>query len=139
MPTLAALSPPGGAAEPAYGSGLYLPRLVREAEPGRTPAVAHVLALCDVLLARRGDPVVRLNRVVALAEVAGADAALDELQAMSGCALRDFLPHHAVRADLLRRVGRIGAARAAYDAALALDPAPAERLWLQRRRDLVAP
>jgi RNA polymerase sigma-70 factor, ECF subfamily len=98
-----------------------------------------VLALYDVLLARRGDPAVRLNRVVALAEVAGVDAALDELQAVSGCALTDFLSYRAVRADLLRRVGRIGEARAAYDAALALDPAVAEWLWLQRRRDLVAP
>jgi len=40
-----------------------------------------------------------------------------------------------VRADLLRRLGRIEEARTAYDAALALDATSAERLWLTSRRD----
>ncbi|HJS85039.1 MAG TPA: DUF6596 domain-containing protein, partial [Acetobacteraceae bacterium] len=101
------------------------------AEPPPWPAV---LALYGALLAHRDDPVVRLNRAVALAEVAGATAALDEVEAMRGRLLRDFLPYHAVRADLLRRVGRTEEARSAYAAALALDPAPAERLWLERQR-----
>jgi len=39
-----------------------------------------------------------------------------------------------VRADLLARLGRSGEALEAYDRALALGPAPAERLWLERRR-----
>ncbi|MBV8869608.1 MAG: sigma-70 family RNA polymerase sigma factor [Acetobacteraceae bacterium] len=103
------------------------------------PPWREVLTLYDALLACRDDSVVRLNRAVALAEVAGPGAALEAVEAMSGCALRDFLPYQAVRADLLRRVGLIGEARAAYDAALALGPAPAERLWLRRRADRVAP
>ena len=52
--------------------------------------------------------------------------------------LAHFLPFHAVRADLLRRSGRKDEALAAYGRALALEPAPAERSWLERRRDDLA-
>ncbi|ETT28363.1 hypothetical protein RR21198_6026, partial [Rhodococcus rhodochrous ATCC 21198] len=41
---------------------------------------------------------------------------------------------HAVRADMLRRLGRIPEATAAYDAALARTANAAERGFLQRRR-----
>ena len=102
------------------------------AEP---PPWRQVLALYDALLAQRDDPIVRLNRAVALAEVMGAEAALREVDALSGDTLKSFLPYHAVRADLLRRLGRSAEARAAYDAALALEPTSAERLWLMLRRD----
>jgi len=102
------------------------------AEPAPWPAVLYLYA---ALLAHRDDPVVRLNRAVALAEVAGSQVALDEIEALDGGALASFSPYHAIRADLLRRAGRIGEARAAYEATLALGPAPAERLWLQRRKD----
>jgi RNA polymerase sigma-70 factor (ECF subfamily) len=95
---------------------------------------ARVLALYDLLLERRDDPIVRLNRTVALAEVAGIEAAMRELASLDADALESFLPYHAVRADLLRRSGRAQEARAAYDTALALGPAPAERLWLERQR-----
>ena len=94
---------------------------------------ATVLALYDALLTRRDDAVVRLNRAVALAEVEGAPAALAEVDALDGEALAGFAAYQAVRADLLRRVGRPGEAAQALRAALALDPAPAERLWLERR------
>jgi RNA polymerase sigma-70 factor (ECF subfamily) len=43
-----------------------------------------------------------------------------------------------VRADLLVRLDRGDVAVAAYDRALALDPAPAERLWLEQRRGQAA-
>jgi RNA polymerase sigma-70 factor (ECF subfamily) len=93
----------------------------------------QVLRLYDALLGVRDDPVVRLNRAVALAEVAGVAAALREVEAFDGAALANFLPYHAVRADLLSRSGQVAAARSAYAAALALDPPPAERLWLEQR------
>lgn len=99
-------------------------------EPAPWPAV---LAAYDVLLSHRDDAIIRLNRAVALAEVKGPAAALAELDRLGGPALDQFLPYHAVRADLLRRLGRIVEARAAYQAALSLDPAPAERLWLLSR------
>ncbi|GGC86537.1 RNA polymerase sigma factor [Chelatococcus reniformis] len=99
------------------------------------PPWTAVLTLYDLLLTCRDDPIVRLNRAVALAEVDGPAAALAEIEALPAQGLDRFLPYHAVRADLLRRLGRLGEARAAYTAALALGPGPAERLWLTRRRD----
>jgi RNA polymerase sigma-70 factor (ECF subfamily) len=95
----------------------------------------QVLAAYDALLERRDDAVIRLNRAVALAEVAGVEAAFEEVSRLDGAALASFPPYHAVRADLLRRLGRAKDALAAYDAALALDPGPAEKLWLTRRRN----
>lgn len=106
------------------------------AEPAPWP---QVLALYDVLLEQRDDAVVRLNRAVALAEVAGAQAALDEIDALDAAALVQFLPYHAVRADVLRRLGRVDDSRAAYDAALALGPTLAERNWLERQRAAAQP
>jgi len=92
-----------------------------------------VLALYDAILRLRDDSVVRINRAVALAEVVGAESALNEIQALDARALAEFPPFHAVRADLLRRLGRTEDARAAYLRVLALDPAPAERLWLEQQ------
>lgn len=101
------------------------------AEPPRWGAV---LRLYDALLDWRDDAVVRLNRAVVLAEVAGPQAALVEVETLDPAGLTDFAPFHALRADLLARLGQAGEARAAYDRALALDPGPAERMWLERRR-----
>ena len=94
---------------------------------------AVVLRLYDALLNLRDDPITRLNRAVALAEVAGAEVALDEIEGLDGRALENFPPYHAVRAHLLRRSGRSNEAFAAYAALLALGPKPAERLWLEQR------
>lgn len=105
-------------------------------DPAPWPAV---LAIYDTLLGVRDDPIVRLNRAVALAEVAGPVAALEQVDALALPALAGYLPYHAVRADVLARLGLREAARSAYDAALALDPEPAERRWLETRRVLVAP
>ncbi len=93
-----------------------------------------VLSLYDALLQVQDSPIVRLNRAVAVAEVAGPRAGLDEVAALDGVAMDGFAPYHAVRADLLARVGRRDEARAAYDRVLSLQPPPAERLWLERRR-----
>jgi RNA polymerase sigma-70 factor (ECF subfamily) len=93
-----------------------------------------VLALYDALLEHRDDAIVRLNRAVALSEVRGPLLALAEVEALDPGVLGAFLPYHALRADLLRRLGRTGDALAAYEAALALGPGTAERLWLERQR-----
>lgn len=92
-----------------------------------------ILALYDMLLTRRDDAVIRLNRAVALAEVRGAPAALAEIEALDGARLTDFAPYHAVRADLLERVGRTGEAATAVQAALDLGSPPAERAWLEAK------
>jgi RNA polymerase sigma-70 factor (ECF subfamily) len=91
----------------------------------------QVLALYDQLLALHPIPVVALNRAVAVAEVAGPDAALAEID---GLDLDDFHLLHAVRADLLRRLGRDAEAADAYEAAIALAENAAERDFLRRRR-----
>ena len=98
-----------------------------------SPPWREIFALYDSLLAVRDDAIVRLNRAVALAEVQGTGAALAEVEALTA-PVEDFLPFHAVRADLLRRAGRRDEARSAYDAALALVTTSAERLWLERQR-----
>jgi RNA polymerase sigma-70 factor (ECF subfamily) len=98
------------------------------------PPWPEVLALYDALLEHRDDAIVRLNRAVALSEVRGPLLALAEVEALDPGVLGAFLPYHALRADLLRRLGRTGDALAAYEAALALGPGTAERLWLERQR-----
>lgn len=94
-----------------------------------------ILGLYDAVLTLRDDPVTRLNRAVALAEAEGPAAGLAEVEALAGAAVDRWLPWHAARAHLLARLDRGEEARAAFDAALALNPAPAERLYLAGRRD----
>jgi RNA polymerase sigma-70 factor, ECF subfamily len=92
----------------------------------------QILALYDQLIAVAPSSVVALNRAVAVAEVHGPDAALalvDEL------ALGDYHVFHAIRADLLRRLGRREEAARAYDAAIARAGNAAERAFLERRRE----
>ncbi|HEY3683862.1 MAG TPA: RNA polymerase sigma factor [Streptosporangiaceae bacterium] len=92
----------------------------------------QVLALYDQLMIVAPAPVVALNRAVAVAEVHGAEAALPLVEALDLGAYHVF---HAVRADLLRRLGRTGEAVAAYDAAIAATGNEAERAHLAGRRD----
>ncbi|MFF1716688.1 RNA polymerase sigma factor [Streptomyces sp. NPDC058268] len=91
----------------------------------------QILQLYDQLLAVAPSPVAALNRAVAVAEVKGPAEALplvDEL------ALDSYHVFHAVRADLLRRLGRTEEATRAYDAALAHTDNAAERAFLLKRR-----
>jgi RNA polymerase sigma-70 factor (ECF subfamily) len=98
------------------------------------PPWIMVLKLYDALVGLRDDPIVRLNRAVAVAEVFGAQAGLNDVEALDPALMAAFAPYHAVRADLLRRLQRSEEARAAYDTVLSLGPPPAERLWLERKR-----
>ncbi|MFE7954584.1 RNA polymerase sigma factor [Streptomyces sp. NPDC057413] len=92
---------------------------------------AQILQLYDHLLALAPSPVVALNRAVAVAETEGPGPALALVDALD---LDGYHVLHAVRAELLRRLGRTVEAVEAYDRALALDPGPAERRHLERRR-----
>lgn len=98
------------------------------------PPWPAILSLYDALLSFGEDPFVRVNRAVALAQVAGPAEALAEVEALNAARLASFQPFHAVRADLLARLGRGEEALAAYDRALALGPAEAEKRWLISRR-----
>ena len=84
----------------------------------------QVLRLYDQLMAVAPSPVVALNRAVAVAETEGPRPALDLVDALD---LDGYRVWHAVRADLLRRLGRTAEAVRAYEAALALSESPAER------------
>jgi len=123
------LAPPSPRVVQAAIHGLWCARRNLE-EPPAWPAV---LALYDALLAGRDDPVVRINRAVAVMELHGAAAALAEIACLDQARLDAFAPWHALRAEIFRRLGQVEAARASYAALLALDLAPAERLWLTRR------
>lgn len=94
----------------------------------------QVLTLYDMLLAYDRSPVVRLNRAVALAEVDGPQAALDEVDAL-GRALTGYHLWHAVRARMLRHLGRRDEAMAEDLCALELTANDAERRLLEARVD----
>ena len=129
-------------------------RCLRRGEPGRYQlqaaiAAVHsdaptaeatdwrqVLALYDQLYALAPSPVVALNRAVAVAEVQGPGPALALVDAID---LPRYHVLHAVRAELLRRLGRVAAATEAYATAEALvDNAP-QRDSLRRRREALGP
>jgi RNA polymerase sigma-70 factor, ECF subfamily len=91
----------------------------------------QILGLYDHLQSLQPTPVVALNRAVALAEVEGPAAALAVLDKLK---LQTFYLFHAIRADLLRRLGRAEEASAAYDRAIARTENAKEREFLSRRR-----
>ena len=91
----------------------------------------QILALYDLHTSIAPSPVVALNRAVALAEVHGPAAALAVVDAL---ALGEYHLAHAIRADLLRRLGRDADAAAAYGEAIARTTNGAERAFLERRR-----
>jgi RNA polymerase sigma-70 factor, ECF subfamily len=96
----------------------------------------QIVALYDQLMAIAPSPVVALNRAVAVAEVDGPAAALELVDALD---LGGFHLFHAIRADLLRRLGRRAEAMRAYDAAIELTENAAERAFLQRSREALGP
>jgi RNA polymerase sigma-70 factor, ECF subfamily len=91
---------------------------------------AQVAALYDELARLTGSPVVELNRAIALAEAGGAAEALE---LVDGLQLEGYRYLHSTRAELLRRLGRPGEARAAYRRALELTGAEPERRFLEGR------
>jgi RNA polymerase sigma-70 factor (ECF subfamily) len=91
----------------------------------------QILALYDQLTVFDRSPVVELNRAVALAEVDGVNTALASIDALP---LDSYYLLHAVRADFLRRLGRVEQAAAEYGAALELTDNEAERAFLRKAR-----
>lgn len=95
----------------------------------------QILTLYDVLLRWDASPVVRLNRAVALARVEGPGVALADVDALAP-ELAAFHLWHAVRADLLRGLGRDRDAVDADLRALELTANEAERRLLAARAGL---
>jgi RNA polymerase sigma-70 factor, ECF subfamily len=96
----------------------------------------QILQLYDHLLALTPGPVVALNRAIVVAEIQGPDAALT---LVDGLDLGGYYLLHAVRADLLRRLGRTREAAAEYEAAMAGTQNAAERDFLRRSREALPP
>jgi RNA polymerase sigma-70 factor (ECF subfamily) len=118
-------------------AGPYLMQAAIAVEHGRARVAAdtdwrRIAALYAALEERTGSPVVRLNRAVAVAEVAGPAAGLALLDGLDQ-RLAGFHLLPATRADLLRRLGRPAEARVAYTEALALAGNDADRDFLTRR------
>ena len=98
----------------------------------------QIAGLYEVLLRISPSPVIELNHAAAVSMVDGPARALDlvdALQARGGLDGYELLP--AVRADLLRRLGRYEAARDAYLAATeATQLEPLRRLYARRLAEL---
>ena len=92
---------------------------------------SQIVRLYDQLMTIAPSPVVALNRAVAVAEVEGPEAALVLVDQLD---LGSYHLLHAIRADLLRRLGREAEAARAYEAAIALTENAAERDFLERNR-----
>lgn len=95
----------------------------------------QILQLYDQLLSLAPNPVVALNRAVAVAEVEGPQAALTLIDDLD---LDNYYLFHAIRADLLRRLDRNNEAASAYEAALAHTKNASQRAFLQQRRRQLA-
>jgi RNA polymerase sigma-70 factor, ECF subfamily len=98
----------------------------------------QIAGLYEVLLRISPSPVIELNHAAAISMVDGPARALDltdVLQARGGLDGYELLP--AVRADLLRRLGRYQAARDAYLAATAATQLePLRRLYARRMAEM---
>jgi predicted RNA polymerase sigma factor len=93
----------------------------------------QIAILYDLLVRMKPTPVVRLNRAVALWQVAGPEVALAAVEALTSD-LDHYHLFHAIRGKLLVELGEREQARAAELRALSLTRNPAERLLLERRR-----
>lgn len=95
---------------------------------------AEIVGFYDLLQRAAPSPVVALNRAVAIAMRDGPAAGLLLLDDLSSeKALLNYLPAHAARADLCRRLGRPDEARTSYERALALSQQESQRRYLQKR------
>jgi RNA polymerase sigma-70 factor, ECF subfamily len=91
----------------------------------------QILQLYNQLMVIAPSPIVALNRAVAIGEVAGPDAALALVDTLD---LGRYHLFHAIRADLLRRLGRNTEAARAYEAAIENAANATEREFLKRRQ-----
>ena len=96
----------------------------------------QIAGLYEVLLRISPSPVIELNHAAAVSMVDGPARALDLIDALEA-RLKGYELLPAVRADLLRRLGRRDAAREAYQAATAATQLePLRRLYARRIAEL---
>jgi RNA polymerase sigma-70 factor, ECF subfamily len=120
--------------------GTYQLQAAINAVHGDAPSAAstdwrQILELYDQLMSIAPSAVVALNRAVAVAEVNGVVHALQLVDAID---LPKYHLYHAVRADLLRRVGRTADAASAYRRAIDHCENKMEREFLVRQLQSLA-
>ena len=120
--------------------GIYQLQAAINAVHSSAPSAAgtdwqQILELYDQLLSIAPSAVIALNRAVAVAEVHGAAQALQLVDAID---LPKYHLYHAVRADLLRRIGRTADADSAYRLAFDNCANKMEREFLTRQRQSLA-
>jgi RNA polymerase sigma-70 factor (ECF subfamily) len=94
----------------------------------------QIVGLYDVLMRAAPSPVVELNRAAAVAMRDGPVAGLALIDAILDRGdLADYALAHSARADLCRRLGKTGDARASYERALGLTRQEPQRRFLERR------
>lgn len=99
----------------------------------------QIVLLYRELLKHVPSAVVRLNHAAAVAMAEGAEAGLTLLEPLAQLEeLQSYQPFFAARADLLRRVGRLKAARDDYERALMLAKNEPEKRFMARRMAEVA-
>jgi RNA polymerase sigma-70 factor (ECF subfamily) len=95
---------------------------------------AQIVGLYDVLARAEPSPVVELNRAAAVAMRDGPAAGLALIDAILARGdLADYPLAHSARAELCRRLGKTGDARASYERALGLTRQEPQRRFLERR------
>jgi RNA polymerase sigma-70 factor (ECF subfamily) len=94
----------------------------------------QIVGLYDVLVRAEPSPVVELNRAAAVAMRDGPAAGLALIDAiLARGELADYPLAHSARAELCRRLGKTGDARASYERALGLTRQEPQRRFLERR------
>ena len=94
----------------------------------------QIVGLYDVLVRAEPSPVVELNRAAAVAMRDGPAAGLALIDAILARGdLSDYPLAHSARAELCRRLGKTGDARAAYERARGLTRQEPQRRFLERR------
>ena len=94
----------------------------------------QIVGLYDVLMRAAPSPVIELNRAAAVAMRDGPMAGLALIDAiLARGELADYSPAHSARAELCRRLGKTGDARASYAKALGLTRQEPQRRFLERR------
>jgi RNA polymerase sigma-70 factor (ECF subfamily) len=122
----------------AYAVQAAIAALHAQAPSYRDTDWRQIAGLYEVLLRISPSPVIELNHAAAVSMVDGPARALDLIDALEGRGgLNGYELMPAVRADLLRRLGRHEAAREAYLAATAATQLePLRRLYARRLMEL---
>ena len=123
----------GGAAG-VYALQAAIAALHANAKTAKDTDWPQIVALYDALLRMHESPVIEVNRAVAVAMGRSMEeglALLDELERRKELEEFHLLP--AARADLLRRLGRLGEAADAYRRAMSLATNDIERRFLRRQ------